>query len=91
MPNANKQGCVATQEERAACFEHMTLDWMDWPCVVGWSWYRYAHHTIDNKSQDSATGILDDNGNYDLYLQASMYKIHNQAYNIARFLHERKK
>lgn len=89
MPDKNSQGCVATQEDRAAFFEHITLEWMEWDTVVGWSWYRYNHYTINNNTQSSTSGIVQDTGEYDIPLQESMGKINSQAYNIARYLHER--
>lgn len=68
--------------------EHLTLDWLEWHTVVGWSWYRYNHY-IKGTVVSSVTGILSDDGVYDPYLEASMGNINHMAYYIARFLHER--
>lgn len=91
MPDKDAASCFATQAERALYFEHLTLDWMEWDTVIGWSWYRYNHYTIGNKTQSSTSGILTDDGVYDIPLQTSMNKINSMAYNIARYLHERQK
>ena len=84
----DRGGCFATQEERAAYYEHVTLEWMEWDTLVGWSWYRYNHY-LSFGVPSSICGIVDDNGQYDLYMQESMGRIGHVAYNLARFLHER--
>ena len=89
MPDHDSASCFATQEERAAYFEHITLEWMEWDTIIGWSWYRYNHYKVGT-TQKSVTGIVSDHGVYDAYMQASMDRINNMAYNIAHYLHERR-
>ena len=89
LSHIDRSNCLRTQADRGLFFEHMALDWMEWDTIIGWSWYRYNHYTVNNKTQSSATGILTDDGRYYTAVEESMGKINNMAYNIARFLHDR--
>lgn len=88
LSGLNRANGFTTKADRAKYFEHLTLDWLEWHTVVGWSWYRYNHY-IKGTVVSSVTGILSDDGVYDPYLEESMGNINHMAYYIARFLHER--
>ena len=79
---------VHTQEERGAMYENITLDFLEWKNIVGWSWYRYNHYSTGDDHK-SACGILNDWGEYDPYLTASMAEINKNIYSLAKFLDER--
>ena len=79
---------VHTQEERGAMYENITLDFLEWKNIVGWSWYRYNHYSVGDDHK-SACGILNDEGVYDPYLSASMALVNKNVYSIIKFLDHR--
>ena len=81
---------VFTQEERAAWYESITLDFLEWGNIVGWNFYRYSHYsTGTDQNLRSSGGVINDFGVYDPKLTASMAKINKNTYSIIKFLDER--
>ena len=81
---------VFTQEERAAWYESITLDFLEWGNIVGWNFYRYNNYsTGTDQVLRSSGGVINDFGVYDPKLSASMAKINKNTYSIIKFLDER--